>query len=87
MDISDQSPDNESLAERLAGCLARYLGPYNARVAVKTFAKKTFDCEPERLRPEQLPQLLEALAPMLRTLVGHQAAAAALKTMEKELLS
>jgi hypothetical protein len=59
-------------ADRIAGRLARYLGPHTARVAVKTFAARALSLEPEALRPRDVPALANALRPMLRTLVGKE---------------
>lgn len=60
-----------SVAERVADQLSAYLGPFNARVAVKTFAQRTLKLEPEALTADHLPALLDALRPMLHTLVGR----------------
>ena len=49
-----------------------YLGPFNARIAVKTFAERTVKLAPEQLAAEHLPALLEGLRPMLNTLAGRQ---------------
>jgi hypothetical protein len=61
----------ESIADRLAGQLAPYLGPFNAKVAVKTYAKRKLDLQPEALAAEHVAPMLDALRPMLNTLVGQ----------------
>ncbi|RLB53617.1 MAG: hypothetical protein DRI34_13185 [Deltaproteobacteria bacterium] len=76
--------NDESLADRLAAQLSRYLGPNNARVAVRTFALKTIGCSPEQLQPRHLPQIFDSLKPMLNTLVGRQAAETALEHLQEE---
>jgi hypothetical protein len=63
------------VAERLSP----YLGEFNARVAVKTFAQRALKLEPEGVTLEQLPALLEALRPMLNTLVGRTSTEALLE--------
>ncbi len=50
--------------------LGLYLGPNTARTAVKTFSQKALGLPPEALSTEQVKQLLEALRPMLKTLLG-----------------
>jgi hypothetical protein len=50
--------------------LAVYLGPNTARTALKTFAHKSVGVAPEKLTAEQAKRLLEALRPMLKTLLG-----------------
>ena len=50
--------------------LAEYLGPHTARAAVRTFARSALVLEPEELRREHVPGLLEALRPMLKSLLG-----------------
>jgi hypothetical protein len=57
---------SEILHERLAV----YLGPNTARNALKTFAHKSVGVAPEAMTPEQAKRLLEALRPMLKTLLG-----------------
>ena len=50
--------------------LTESLGPFTARNALKTFARKAANKEPAELTSDDLPKLLEALRPMLRTLCG-----------------
>lgn len=59
-----------SPAEQVATRLAEYLGPNTARAAVRTFAQGTLGKPPEDVLPGDVPQLLDALRPMLRTLLG-----------------
>jgi hypothetical protein len=56
--------------EVLQDRLAVYLGPNTARAALKTFAQKSVGVPPEKMSPEQAKRLLEALRPMLKTLLG-----------------
>jgi hypothetical protein len=50
--------------------LSLYLGPNTARTAVKTFSHKSAGVPPEALSSEQVKLLLDALRPMLKTLLG-----------------
>ncbi len=50
--------------------LAIYLGPHTARSALRTFADKSMDVPLEKINADQARKLLEALRPMLKTLVG-----------------
>jgi hypothetical protein len=75
-----------SVAEQVAEELAPYLGPFNAKVAVKTFAGRAFEnLPPERLTLDHLPGLLEALRPMLNTLAGRAATDAVLARIQREV--
>jgi hypothetical protein len=56
--------------EVLRDRLTIYLGPNTARTALKTFAQKALGMAAEDLSTSQAKQLLEALRPMLKTLVG-----------------
>jgi len=57
--------------EVLRDRLAVYLGPHTARTALKTFADRAVgNVAPEHMNAEQARRLLEALRPMLKTLVG-----------------
>jgi hypothetical protein len=65
-------PSVETVAARIAGRLARYLGPHTGRVAVKTFALRGLGRGPETLTVADVPAMTQALRPMLRTLLGKQ---------------
>lgn len=75
----------QSIAEAIAGKLSPYLGEYNARIAVRTFAKRAFDISPEELTSAHVPGLLEALQPMLNTLAGHSATETMLHQIQREV--
>ena len=59
-------PPFEVLRDRLSV----YLGPNTARTALKTFAQRSLGLPAEELSAAQARQLLDALRPMLKTLVG-----------------
>jgi hypothetical protein len=54
--------------------LAHYLGAFTSRNAVQMMAKQSAGTTPEALTLAQIPALLEALGPMLRTLLGKSGA-------------
>lgn len=56
--------------EVLRDRLAVYLGPHTAKSALKTFADKTLRMAPEQMTAGDAQKLVEALRPMLKTLVG-----------------
>jgi hypothetical protein len=80
-----EPPQPTQVAEKIAGRIAVYVGPHTARVAVKTFALRKLGRRPENLELEDVPALLAALRPMLRTLIGHSQCELALKRIEREL--
>lgn len=54
-------------------------------MAVKTFAQRELKLSAEALTLEQLPALLEALRPMLNTLVGRSSTDALLEEIRREV--
>ena len=67
----------------MAEQLSPYLGPFNAKIAVKTFAQRALQLTPEAVTIEHLPALLEALRPMLHTLVGRVSTEALLEKIRR----
>jgi ubiquinone biosynthesis protein UbiJ len=65
--------------------LARYLGPFTAANAVKMFAKQALSTDPDHVTNGQVPALLEALGPMLRTLLGKEGAQNVLDQVRREV--
>lgn len=61
-------------ADRIAARLSAYLGPNTARTAVRSFADRALGRRPEAVDAADAPRLVEALRPMLRTLLGAAAA-------------
>ena len=74
-----------SVADQIAVKLAPHLGDFNAKIAVRTYAKKTFDISVEELTSAHVPELVEALRPMLNTLAGHAAAENLLRQIKQEI--
>jgi hypothetical protein len=50
--------------------LVHYLGPHTTRTALKTFCAKAVGKSPEALTLADMPTVLSALRPMMRTLIG-----------------
>ena len=65
--------------------IARYLGPFTSKTAVQMMAKQALSTEPDRITSEQVPTLLEALGPTLRTLLGKSGAENVAAEIKKEL--
>ncbi len=75
----------KSIAEQVAKELSPYLGPFNARVAVKTFSKKSLNLPPEELTVEHLPDLLESLRRLLRAFIGHASTDSLLSEIQRRV--
>ncbi len=61
-------------AEIIADALSVHLGPSTARTAVRTFSTRALGLLPDDVSRDDAPRLLEALRPMLRTLLGAKPA-------------
>jgi hypothetical protein len=72
-------------AEVVREHIARYLGPFTSKTAVTMMAKQKLGTEPDRVTREQVPALLEALGPTLRTLLGKSGAETVADEIKKEL--
>jgi hypothetical protein len=72
-------------AEVIRDRLSVYLGPHTARTALRTFSQRTFGIAPEQVSLVQIPQLLDALRPALRTLLGSEQTEAVIRSLIKEL--
>jgi len=59
-----------TIRERIEVRLAPLLGPNMARNATRTFSQRSLQLEPEALTAADVPRLLAALRPALRTLLG-----------------
>jgi hypothetical protein len=57
-------------AEIIAEALTVRLGPSTARTAVRTFSSRALGLRPDQVSAADAPRLLDALRPMLRTLLG-----------------
>jgi hypothetical protein len=65
--------------------LVPYLGPHTTRTALKTFCAKAVGKSPEALTLADMPPLLNALRPMMRTLIGVKECELVLAQVNQEL--
>ena len=65
--------------------LAVFLGPHTARNAVKTFSERAMGRAPDSLELHEMPRLLAALRPMLRTLLGASQCEVLLRRITEDL--
>jgi hypothetical protein len=65
--------------------LGQYLGPFTAKNAVQMVAKQTAGTDADRVTRAQIPALLDALGPTLRTLLGKATAEKVAGEIRKEL--
>ena len=72
-------------AEKIAARIAIYLGPHTGRAAVRTYTQKALGRGAETLRVEDVPAVLAALRPMLKTFLGRERCETVLKIIEKEV--
>lgn len=72
-------------AEVLRAQLAQYLGPFTSKNAVQMVARQTFSIDADALQLTQVPRLLDALGPTLRTLLGKDGAEKVAAQIRKEL--
>lgn len=69
---------------RIEARLAPLLGPNMARNATRTFCQRSLQMEPAALTPADVPRLLAALRPALRTLLGAATAEHLLDEITRE---
>jgi ubiquinone biosynthesis protein UbiJ len=72
-------------AEIIRAKLSQYLGPFTAKNAVQMMAKQTIGADADRVTRDQVPALIEALGPTLRTLLGKVTAEKVANDIRKEL--
>jgi hypothetical protein len=65
--------------------LGQYVGPFTSKSAVQLFSKQALATEPDAVTREQIPALLEALGPSLRTLLGKASAEKLVEQIRREL--
>ena len=65
--------------------LARYVGPFTAKNAVQMFSQQIAKTDADAVTAAQAPEVLAALGPMLRTLLGKDGADKVLEQIRKEL--
>ena len=60
-----------AVIERLQRRLAVFVGPHTARLSLKTFAQKQFGVAPNEIADAKLPELVQSLRPLLRSMLGE----------------
>jgi hypothetical protein len=82
MNAATQSkPPTEIVREKLG----QYLGPFTAKNALQMVARQAVGTDVEHITRTQIPAILEALGPTLRTLLGKAAAEKVTDEIRKEL--
>jgi hypothetical protein len=74
-----------SLPDKVYRQLVHYLGPHTTRTALKTFSQKAVGKSPEALTLNDMPQVLSALRPMMRTLIGADECELVLAQINRDL--
>jgi ubiquinone biosynthesis protein UbiJ len=72
-------------AEVVRTKLSPYLGPFTAKNAVQMVAKQAVGTDADSVTRSQVPALIEALGPTLRTLLGKATAEKVANDIRKEL--
>ena len=78
-------PERRTPADVVADRLATWLGPHTARMAVRTFSERALGLPPEQVTAADVPRLLAALRPVLRTLLGAAQGEELLDQLAREL--
>ncbi|HZZ86186.1 MAG TPA: hypothetical protein VFE30_16775 [Anaeromyxobacteraceae bacterium] len=65
--------------------LAASLGPNTARTALRMFCDRAVGIPPEAVTRAEAPRVLEALRPMLKTLIGPSQSEAMIAQIQREL--
>ena len=65
--------------------LGQYLGPFTARNAVQLAAKQSAGTDADHVTRAQIPALVDALGPTLRTLLGKSTAEKVSDEIKREL--
>jgi hypothetical protein len=81
MNVETQAAPAQIVREKLA----QYLGPFTAKNAVQMMSRQSAAVDADRLTKNQIPALLEALGPTLRTLLGRATAEKVTAEIRKEL--
>jgi hypothetical protein len=72
-------------ADTIRDHLIRYIGPFTAKNAVQMFAKQSLGVDADSVTMSQAATLVDALSPMLRTLLGRQSAEKVIEQLKREL--
>lgn len=75
----------QSPADVIRDQLAQYLGPFTAKNAVRLYAKQALATDEDGVTLAEVPRLLEALGPTLRTLLGRDTAERLIADLQRDL--
>jgi hypothetical protein len=62
---------NDKPVDRVHRRLEKFIGPHTSRLAIKTFSQKTLGVLPDQVRDSEVPDLIRALRPLLRSVLGE----------------
>jgi hypothetical protein len=62
---------NDKPLDRVHRRLEKFIGPHTTRLAIKTFSQKTLGVAPDQVRDREVPDLVRALRPLLRSMLGE----------------
>jgi hypothetical protein len=79
------SISNSSVSEQIAARLTPYIGEFNARMWIKSVARRELGLSPEDLTAAHLTSLVNGLRPFLQTLMGRGAADDLLQQIGREV--
>ncbi|HEX8152094.1 MAG TPA: hypothetical protein VF698_03165 [Thermoanaerobaculia bacterium] len=77
--------DADSVAAIFARHLGGYIGQHTAPMAIKTFAKQALGVTPDQVKRLDAGKLLDAMRPMLNTLLGKEHAEAVAKLIRADV--
>jgi hypothetical protein len=63
---------NDRPVDRVHKRLEKFIGPHTTRLALKTFSQKTLGVPPDEVRDREVPDLIRALRPLLRSMLGEE---------------
>jgi hypothetical protein len=61
---------NDKPVDRVHRRLDKVIGPHATKLAIKTFARKKLGVAPDEVRDRDVPELIRAIKPLLRSLLG-----------------
>jgi hypothetical protein len=76
---------SSSVSERVAARLAPYIGQFNARMWIKSVARRELGLSPDDLTAAHVGPLLGGLRPFLQTLVGRTTTEELLQQLGREI--
>lgn len=76
---------SSSVSEQIAARLTPYIGEFNARMWIKSVARRDLGLSPEELTAEHVAPLADGLRPFLQTLMGRATADNLLQQLGREV--